>query len=643
MTDASHGLLPSGMSAWRAGRDGVSSRYRLTAVTAAAAGALWLLDLYPLLGVMAVVLTSVALPGSIPMGLRLLFSLPLLASWVMFLTAVLQPFGLGLEPGLTLVSACLVALPWARVRQPRHEWDLPSSSVLAAGAAVALFLVSAGFVGTTIGPGPAQRVGLFAATEDGASHLTIYGEALEHEGFLYGADARLDTAWWIYPHGFHLNAAFVERAIERTAGVSPGAVIRFDAYWLSAIAGFALLAAGAAAAAFVTAWRLGVSGPLTATAAIGAGAATLVGPAFHMFQHGFHSQVAALSLLTLAIAAAMLPPDRVPFRTHALLVAVPCALSTYGWYFLAPVFVAVGVAWVIARAADARRHWLFTATLAGLSVAAAAIPVLFARGVVTARTINTGGGVTPVPLPEAVALVVVTLIALFVAWRSGQGRAALVPAGVLLVSTAFAVGLRQYQLATAGSTAYFYDKSVYTTLIVATSLAFAGGVYLLTRLSRQRTTRRAATVRGAGAIVGTAFATIVLAFAATRVSDQASVIDWRAGRGINAAWQPAHQYFQKTDLLEGRQVLAWDATGEPIPDYLASRWLSALSGGWNPELHGFMGRQLGPHGPADLAAYANEHPGEVAAITRDPHLRDKLTKAGLRPSADLLLLPVPSP
>lgn len=602
---------------------GSSAILKRAAALALVSAVLWFGHLGIALPLLAYVVVIRALPITWSLSVRLSISLPLWLSWLIVVTTVLQQIGFGLNPALTW-APLIVCLGARSDWQLRRAW--PQRTTLAdlvpwiVAACLLLFLASAAVlhVGNG-GRGITQRLSLMAGPEDGASHYAIYDAVLRIGGIPYGHAGEQYSAQLTYPPAFHVAAAALERGMEHTVGTNPYRGGRFDSFWLASLLALGLLAATAGTLASCYARQTGIGDLLTAFVA---GAVTLgmvLWIPFGIFSTGFMGQLLAMSVF-LTIPTLAFVSSHVKYRTAVASLSAALIMTTWTWYFLTPVAAVYALIWLWCNRSSIMRFLGVTAICAAVTVLASAPPLIRGASAGSLSAVNAGGGVAPFSFALVVGicmLAVASAIVLPKEWKE-QRLVALVTVSVPML---FSLGLREYQLHTIGYTAYFFQKSLYTSLIVGIAIALPGIAILLFRADRVRHTAAAVLVVLSGAwIVG-----------ATAVAPDA----WHyRNSGMSSMHRATFaRYLDEGDRLEGRYVVVWGVADSPLHDYLGTRWVSSLNGRTNADFWSLMYKIVQVEDEPALAQFINDHPDEVTVITRDPELRTRLLKEGVLSSS----------
>lgn len=626
--------------------DTTGSRGRAAAVIirasigAALAIVLALAGFAAVLPVLAVLLGARLLPPRVAMATRVLLSLPLTLSWLLAATAILQPFGIGLDPLATwapYLAIVIAARPFTRPTFPRH------ASAVRATVPILLAVLAAGFLGSGAvvgvggsGPGVDQRLALAAGSEDGASHYAIYDTILHVSGFAYTDSARRHSVQWSYPPAFHLSAAALATSLAATRGTTEQLGGHIDAFWGATLLAFVVLVSLAAAVAGSVARVCGGRGSVQIVAMLTAAAAVFLWSPFTLLQMGFLPQALALAFL-LAATLALLDSDELGFRATLAVLAATTAAIAWTWYFLMPVVGLYVLAWLAWQHREAwNRRWMVLGA-AIASLIASAPPILQSTGAGSLEAVNAGGGVAAPPMPYIFGITLVGLGGLLLTGdRRGRGERRMMLV-CLLVPVAFSAAFYSYQIQMMGAPAYFYFKSLFTVQLVGIPLAVGATLAALSRATTNQFRSMAAISLMA---LGGATALGIRADKGARENVGA----WRYRDAASASiHRPTFaRYLARRDDIEGRYIYIWSLTSEPTNDYFGTRWLAALNGSTTKEFFDFMVTSVWIQDDALLARFINDHPREVTVVTGDPNLPQRLRDAGLRDDSvdgDTYLLP----
>lgn len=573
-----------------------------------------------------------ALTPRLPIGLRLLLAVPLTMCVLFVTTAAFQPLGFALHPVSAWTPAVAIAVLIRRFLGPvpdvaidRDRWSL-APWVMA--ALVAGFLLSAGVIpGPGQSRGQEQRLGLLAISEDSASHLAIYDTMYDVGGFAYVAKARARSAQWPYPPGFHLLAVELRSALEHTAGTNKHRGGRFDALWLASILAFGFMIASACVVADTTARRLGAPQVIPRLIAVAsAGVLIWFWSPFSLFLTGYSPQLVALGLLGALACAAIAAGSIHPRVSVGLYAAIMIAIA-WTWYFLVPIagLLVACALWVNRQRLKGRSGEILVA--GGVTLGASALPVYQSLRTAGSGILNAAGGGNPQELGTVAAPAVLAL-GLLVALGQDTGDrrdARRTAAAFLAVSVGFSLAMRQYQIATTGVTAYFFDKSLYTLSVFGVAVLAGVGAVLIERLG-------AGWRKGIPAMVLLVLAGFMITDARPNVPRLAGPWTYRDGKLTSSLQSTFAHLIAIEDEIEGRYMVVWENNiGSPIRDYGEARWMNAFNDHSEQFVFNYYYDTVGEQRIKVLAEFVDDRDGNVAVFTKNKSLRSSLIRAGAPP------------
>jgi hypothetical protein len=466
--------------------------------------------------------------------------------------------------------------------------------------------------------------------EDNSAHLGIVRAITLQHGLLFGEaqhwSGRLLPGHTAYPPGFHVNVALVVSALEnlfRTA--NSGQLVR--AYFYGALALQALWAMTT-----VLAVRALASVRRAAPAALAVVAVAVVlffvfGPPDNLLQFGFQSQIGALWMLTLEIFVAATPEldDHPLLRLSLLLLAM--VGTDWSWYLVSPPAVVAALAFTWLHRGALLERWRLS--LAAWMVAGVlSLPPIIAGLMISAPSyINSQGAVF---FLDRVFLAILILAALASVglpeqirgnWGRPVNLAGLLAAGLL------AVAVRWYQVRTAGATGYYYEKLLYTIIILA---ALGAGAVALVGLSAGIAALKPSRWRQASMVLACAGLTWLSTGVVTPANPGRHYL---TGTWIYPDVGAMHHLLVTAPPGDPRQVLFWG--DEPQhDDYFASRFAAGIYLRNSDLRNDFVAVSYVHQDDRQLLQLLRQSRDGLWLITRNPRLRERLMGAGFSP-ADL--------
>jgi len=471
---------------------------------------------------------------------------------------------------------------------------------------------------------------LIANGEDNAGHLGIVHAILTQHGLLFGLagqwTGRLLAGHTTYPPGFHLNVALGVSALGNLFGAAnPGQLVQ--GYFYAAIA----LQAVWAATTVMGIRALGSLGRVPSTALAPVAFAVVLffifGPPGALLNWGFAPQAAALWMLTLGIfAAATSDLDTRPV-VRLSLVLLAMVGTVWSWYLVAPVAGAAALAMTGLHRGALLRRWQMTLAVWTIGLALSMPPIVI--GVISGAPgyINSNGGVYQLDRVFVGMLVLAALLCALLPARLPGHRGRVVNLACLLAGIALALGVHWLQVRTAGAASYYYEKVVYTVVIVS---ALGAGGFLLAGLSAGLAMLEVSAWRRAW---------LVLVFAGLIWLSTAAATTANPGRHyLSGTWVfgdvgMMHYLLGAAPPGDSRQVLLWSDKPQH-DDYLGSRVAAALFLRNTDLRNNFVGVNAFIEDDQRLLQFLRASPYDLWIITRDPSLRLRLMAGGYS-AADL--------
>ena len=551
-------------------------------LTPAAVVLLWALGLGGGSVLLVVVVWALVLPTGTP-GARLVLAAVVLSAVASTWLLVTSALHVGLAaPVLLGVVAVVGGSRLGALSRPRVSAQAGASGAGVLGVGVAVIWISRT-------ESAAAALARLVHGEDNASHLSIMMGIRESGAYLYAGRGplvgRVFTGLQNYPQGLHAVSAIVSQLAHPGPLDVAAAVLH---YRLAILLAGALAAVAVSESALALATRLGADGRSLYVASLLPLIIMVLGPPLDLFRVGFFSQLGGYVALGAMVVTALLPAERVPPWSRLALLSAGLVFTAASWYFLLPVALVLACAacWpmrAFLRATPGRAAVLAVATAAGM---APHVVNSLAAGAVGA--LNAPGGVlplNPVLLGLALGVPLVPILILRDQWRSTVGWwLPWTAAGM------FSLLIGAYQLATKGQTSYYYQKSLYTILLLSI-VGIAG-----TAASLLSTNIRTGVAPRSRAALAAALA-LALVFPAVL----------QRGCLLTPKWTPARRdlgWGEVLRLLPQRRtapVIVWQA-GDLTSDYQANRLLGAVYGQDGPvrwlavqrSLHGQNVEVFGP-------------------------------------------------
>lgn len=465
---------------------GISPAARVGAAAAAAAICITLVQAS--LGVIAaaalVAAVSATLPDEWDLGCRI-FTGVVIATCALMLLAIPGlllpgPFPVAAAVGV-LTGAALVDL----LRRPDARRRVRRPTVEGAATAGCTGLVSAVLLRAWLDRSLGGRVAVMLTGEDNAAHLALQAAVRSAGGFLYRVqDLQLSPDLRTYPHGAHVAAVFIGDLLGGSGG-SSGAVTMYS---LSLLSVYAALATSIVAVSIRLANACGTLPPHGAPLAFFAGtASTLGGPLMFMLHNGFFSQIMAYVVLLCLLVVALdrhLAGD--PWRQLALLALLGAGVAATYYLFL-PIAgaVAAPVLWRNRTLIASRRA---RSALVGAVASLGLVPVAASLGSGAASHINAPGPIFTLDRTLIFRFLAVGVV--FAAIQIARRRSGVAWIVALGTATLFALALSRHGSPRPGELDYYFEKSLYSVLVLAIVGTTAATQVLLDRDLRTAFGRR---------------------------------------------------------------------------------------------------------------------------------------------------------
>jgi hypothetical protein len=466
----------------------------------------------------------------------------------------------------------------------------------------------------------AGRIGIPLAGEDITRHFLMFDVIGRTGGYLflhphvlrpYVPDDQL-TGVANYPQGVHFGYAVVDRFI-RSASTNAGTLRSVDIMLWLMVATYVLFA-------LAVLWAVRrVAGP-------GAGVTRLVpvlmvaaawlafADPVAVLSRGYPNEIVGLALNAVLTALVARPLWRLGEQAATVAALIVGVAFSYPLFLPFTVVAAAFWAW---RARLWRYRWAWLSLIVVVPVTL--VSPLAAMTGSAGNQLLLKGTALPVDRPATVALILLALCGLVLprGLRSPANRAALFCLGTVCV---VAGGVAAYQIATVGSTVYYFDKLVHLLIVVA--LATLGG---LARLVPQP--------RRAGGLVGTVWRLVpgvalaipvVLVMAAlggpshtTRGSPGLMVATGRANGTPDGA---ADALLMARMYPDGGGAVNVDLRESPWTNWYATQFASALQGTYRyePTWYSFLDPPGRPETFADLDSLVAASPLPVRFFVYNP-------------------------
>ncbi|WP_316521061.1 hypothetical protein [Kitasatospora brasiliensis] len=405
---------------------------------------------------------------------RLMISGGVLIGWTCGLSLLASYWPWGLHP-VALAEATavpLIAILLAQGPRPAGRAERPGARLrrLLPTRDIALLLPAAAAVVFTLYPvirrNATERLGLIISFEDLARHAALYDTILRLGGLTTldkaAAAATVTQGLDTYPQGSHLTLAVITSFLHGgTSQDSP----------LAQMSLFVLLSALAAAGlAVAVLWAVQrVAGPAlrgwrALALAVPAAIYLVVAEVPQLQARGFLSEIFALGLFALLIALAIRPLNR--FREQVTALGALTVGISFGHYLLLPAVAAVVLAWAAMHWRDCLRHWPTVLATAAVTGALTLFPPFTNAGSAgSADVLTLPGSISPVGRHLLLPLVVASFLGLLT--RGARANRVRKVALVSLASVSLlCYGVMKYQLHTAGTTSYFYEKMIHQLMVV---------------------------------------------------------------------------------------------------------------------------------------------------------------------------------
>lgn len=474
------------------------------------------------------------------LAVTLLFAASIWVGYILF--ALGAPLGAWLLP--SVAALFIVVLRRFSVGQLVDRSDLPAIIVVAVTAVP--------FICGLVNYDNGRNLPILSNGEDAASHFAIFENIVAERGLVFGRSdlsPRLFPELIDYPQGSHFAAAaayFV--AVPHGADSVAARVAFFGAFQIALFLCLGALMSYVARDALHH--RTTGEGSMVAALLVAFGT---LGPLLFLMRLGFFSQLASYVLmLTLATLLAAPQGLRVIADRFALVIA-PCVGAV--WYFLSPVsFIFLAYSFLTSSG------WRAVPVLAIAAGSEAFFVWPSVVGLKPLPYLNFSGAVEKIPV-----VAVITIALLGFSLRAPRARTM---RALLTISICFTAVIAVYQLATAKTLSYYFDKSVYTIWIAALPLA-AGCVI---GLQRRRLPWKYA------------LSAALLAVGLATVTEWRLVTRYAAGEIRFLTRSSYRALLSARDVHRRRERSTFVIAGDPVERLLLYRWTPAVAG--TPILYG---------------------------------------------------------
>ncbi|MEU2625683.1 hypothetical protein [Kitasatospora sp. NPDC007106] len=423
---------------------------------------------------------------------RLFISAAVLVGWICVLGLIASFWPWGLDP-LALAETTALALTGVRVLRgaPDDSARRRTRRNLLPARDVPVLLTSAFgfafFLRPLLHRDAVDRLALVITSEDLGRHFALYDSMIRFSGYLAlradDAARTIQEGVYTYPPGSHMTLAVLTSFVRGTdAPAAP----------LHALSLFILLSTAVAGALVAfTAWAVRwAAGPAVAArfllpVCLAGGVWVAVVELPRLVLTGFLSEIFGLALFAVFLALAVRPLSRTGEQLvcmGAVFVAIACS-----YYLLLPATGLVALVWAWAH----RRRWLRQIGRTLLAAAAAGVLALLPiaanwASAGSASVLTVPGAVYPVSRHLLYPVLAVAAV-LLLGRGARRNPSARVAAGCLAATGLLAFGIREYQMAVAGQTSYFFEKMMHGLFLATVVTAGAAvGPALLAASRRAR-------------------------------------------------------------------------------------------------------------------------------------------------------------
>ena len=590
------------------------------------AALLHLLSLDPLGMVAAPIITALLLPVPATFLWRLIVAVAVLFAANAVLAFAVNLAGLPFTPGVAFAAD---VVPWVvlwRFRRSRPQLGPisdPGDLVAIATGVGVMFL----FGRPAVGAGSGQLLALLAGGEDNAAHLAIVnaiGIHMQYPAFnraemhLRLLDGNID-----YPAAFHLNVAVARAAFDNALGGSSSARL-VEVYFSAGLAIQGVWAASTVLAARAVAGARGAGAAGTVVIGLATVLLFAFGPPSATVRFGFQPQAAALWLVTFGLVVAAAEQLGGRPLTRLGLVIVATVGTAWSWYLVLPVMVCLGAGVLVAHPAAYLGRRRATIALLASGAAASAPPVALGLRAGAAAAINASGGAYSVHL-GVVAVVVAGAGVLAVSRHFANARGRLVALATMAGTIAFSALLYVYQVRTSGAAGYYYQKSMYTLVMIGFII---GGALFLSGFSRL-VDRPQPGLGGRFVPFLAALVAVWMVTAVVTTSNPGRLYLSGAARFPDAGLM--HHLLASGSVEDRRSLVVWHASPITVYDYYASRFAAAFSLRESGARNQLIAASIGGEDTSALLSYVRASSADVRILTRDPQLASTLARDGFTP------------
>lgn len=313
-----------------------------------------------------------------------------------------------------------------------------------------------------------EMLRMLSMAEDNASHYAMVHSNTTHKGYTYFMDSEesgLVPSLRIYSQGLHINMAINSLIVAGPSTIEQPFLIK------SFVVQICTILCSLFMAILLCIQQLSRRFIKDRTLAIGllATSPALIyyigfGTNIYMFEMGFHTQIAAYSLLLLGLL--WLSLEQVSLRLKLFVGAALLVGISFCWFFLLPVAGASFALWAWFTRKAVLQQWKRTpydVLMLGALGLSALVPFIIDRINHNTTSLNTPGGVLIIILPIMGLYCCLGLLYLLTLKRLELNRQPLLQLilVVLLFNGLFAAAIAAYQLTTAGALAYYFYKTLF--------------------------------------------------------------------------------------------------------------------------------------------------------------------------------------
>jgi hypothetical protein len=392
--------------------------------------------------------------------------------------------------------------------------------------AVALAIVGALLFPVVHNASPAETYSqatlhLLSSGEDNASHYALFKYGYKHDGYAYRENkdkSGLISTLVVYPQGSEFTMSWVAKSV-LGAGYADNDGVLIKAYYLLCSLNFSLLVL--IILMFATTMYSKMRGRLDIVSHVivltVGGVALFVGPLLEVMGRGFHSQIFAYICLASVLFILSMNDKRVSQKQELLILALFTAGVCIGWWYLLPVLALPLLLYAVENRVPIKRYVWWPLPVVYL---AAVYPIVLSlRASIGANALTAEGGVDVVAV-STIGIYIIGALTIFL-WKKQREAKTKYLVSALCGWLLFTAMVAVIQLHATQHLQYYYYKSLFTVIPLATIIILISSFRLAIFLLRGATAKRRSYAALAGVLL-----TGILLLTLRPVYPQVYLHDW---------------------------------------------------------------------------------------------------------------------